>query len=149
MVNKRTFDFDSQINRLNDVFKGEINTKITADKVYNAVFSVAEKSGGAEFEIIAHENDFIKHGDGIISALKDAGVKYSVLLISVADLNFTKPKKIFGLKSSEVIILGGKELISYALFYSSAKTKNVHAVLTEPYAEGLLGNSVGKRCKNK
>ena len=142
MIKKRAFDFDVQVNKLAKVFKDKINTEITANKTYNAVFSVAEKSGGAEFEIIAFEKDFIKYGDGVVNALKDANVKYSVLLISVSDLNFKNPKKIFGIKSSEVIVLGGKQLISYVLFYASMQTKNIHAVLTEPYLEGLLGNLV-------
>lgn len=142
METKRVFNFDLQVNKLNAVFKNKINTEITADKAYNAVFSIAQNAGGASFEIIALEKDFVKFGDGIVSALKKAGVEYSVLLISVTDLNFTKPQKIFGLKSSEVIILGGKDLISYALFYASYQTENIHAVLTEPYVEGLLGNTV-------
>ena len=142
MTEKRVFDFETQLNKLQAVFNKNINTEIMASKTYDAVFSVAENSGGSEFEVVALEKDFLKHGEGIVRALKDAGVKYSVLLFSVADLNFTKPKKIFGLKSSEIIILGGKELISYALFYASNNTKNVHAVLTEPYVEGLLGNTV-------
>ena len=58
MIKRRAFNFDEQVNKLSKVFKGKINTEVTADKTYNAVFSVAEKSGGAEFEIIALGTEF-------------------------------------------------------------------------------------------
>ena len=68
------------------------NKKVRQNNRFLKFFHLKEKSE------IALEKDFIKFGDGIVDALKKAGVQYSLLLISMADLNFTKPKKIFGLK---------------------------------------------------
>ena len=141
----KQLNFNAQINKLTAVIGSKINTVITAGKAQSEVFNIAKNSPNSVFEIIARESDFIRFGDVITSSLKTAGVKYSVFLIPEGTLNFDKPNEVFGSKSAEVIVLGGKNLISYALFYASQKTQNFHAVLTEPYVEGLLGNSVTLR----
>lgn len=141
-MEKRAFDFKSQINKLNNVFKGEISTVITATKVFDAVFSIAEKGKTLKYQVVSLESDYLKYGASVTSALKKAGVEFSVFLINANELDFAKPEEVFSVKNSQVIIIGGKDIISYVLFYVSKNNQGCHAVLTEPHAEGLLGKLV-------
>ena len=112
-MEKRAFDFKSQINKLNNVFKGEISTVITATKVFDAVFSIAEKGKTLKYEVVSLESDYLKYGASVTSALKKAGVEFSVFLINANELDFAKPEEVFSVKNSQVIIIGGKDIISY------------------------------------
>ena len=138
----RAFDFNAQVKKFNQVVENKISTFITAEKFFNAVYSIALKNPNAKFEIVSLESDFIKFGSDITMALTKAGVEYSVFLIDTDDVNFEKPEEVFAIKNCEIIVLGGKDFISYARFYASNTNGGCHALLTEPYVEGLLGNKV-------
>lgn len=137
----RSFDFNLQIKKFNAAIEKNSSTVITADGFFNAVTRIAKNNAGCKYTVVSLESDFLKFGGEVTAALSDCNAEYSVYLINADDLNFEKPEEIFSISDSETIIIGGKDLISYVLFYAS-KNGNCHALLTEPYVEGLLGGKV-------
>ncbi len=137
-MNKKTFDFSSEILKLFENNKFDVDVRVT--DATDTLFCVATENAGKKFDVVFTESDYLKFSKTIIGALKRACAEFSIFLIENNNFDHVKNKSFFNFNGDMVIVVGNMDLISITSHYASIEKKETYAVLTEPCAEYLLLN---------
>lgn len=137
-MNKKTFDYNSEISKLFSNERLDVNVRVT--DTADTLFCVANENAGKKFDIVFAESDYLKFSKNVIGAFKRACAEFSLLLFENKDYGHVKNKSFFNFNGDIVIVVGNMDLISITSHYASIQNKEVYAVLTEPCSEYLLLN---------